>query len=64
MRKLELELAEKEIMKMEQKIVSLEDVSSIYNAEDLNDAERELHDWCEMMEKRFGSVFFFAQLDV
>ena len=54
--KLELELAEKEIMKMEQKIVSLEDVSSIYNAEDLNDAERELHDWCEMMEK--GLVAF------
>jgi len=54
--KLELELAEKEIAEMERKIVSLESVSSIYNAEDLNDAERELHEWCEMMEK--GLVAF------
>ena len=48
---LELGLAEKEMAEMEQKIVSLESVSSIYNADELKDAERELHDWCEMMEK-------------
>ena len=47
--KLELELAEKEMVEMERKIVSLEGVSSIYNADDLNDAERELHEWCSFM---------------
>ena len=49
--KLELELAEKEMVEMERKIVSLEGVSSIYNADDLNDAERELHEWCSFMEQ-------------
>ena len=49
--KLEPELAEKEMVEMERKIVSLEGVSSIYNADDLNDAERELHEWCSFMEQ-------------
>ena len=48
---LELELAEKEMAEMEQKISVLESVSSIYNTDDLNDVERELHDWCSFMEQ-------------
>ena len=42
---------QKEIAEMARKIVSLESVSSIYNADDLNDAERELHAWCSFMEQ-------------
>ena len=49
--KLELELAEKELAEMEHQISVLESIPSIYNTEDMNDAEKELHDWCEMMEK-------------
>ena len=48
---LELELAEKELAELERQIFVLENVSSIYNVEELHDVEKELHDWCEMMEK-------------
>lgn len=47
---LELKLVEKELMELERQISELENVSSIYNVEELNDAEKELHGWCEMME--------------
>ena len=36
---------------MECRIAALEGVSSIYDVDDLSDTEKELHDWCEMMEK-------------
>lgn len=49
--KLELELAEKELAEVECRITALEGVSSIYDVDDLSDTEKELHDWCEMMEK-------------
>ena len=52
---LELELAEKELAELEKRIAALEgkyeNVSSIYNMEELDDTEKELHDWCEMMGK-------------
>lgn len=52
---LELELAEKELADLEGRIAVLEGknegVSSIYNAEEADGAEKELHEWCEMMEK-------------
>lgn len=41
---LELEQAEKELTEIEEKIALFEGVSSIYNADDLNDAEREMHE--------------------
>ena len=55
---LELKLVEKELMELERQISELENVSSIYNVEELNDTEKELHGWCEMMEK--GWVAFSA----
>jgi hypothetical protein len=52
---LELEQAEKELAEIEEKIVLFEGVSSIYKADDLNDEEKELHVWCEMMEKGWAA---------
>ena len=43
-------MVEKELMELERQISELENLSSIYNVEELNDAEKELHGWCEMME--------------
>ena len=48
---LELEQAEKELTEIEEKIALFEGVFSIYNMEEMNDVEMELHSWCEMMEK-------------
>lgn len=52
---LELELAEKELAEVESRITVLEgkmeDIPSIYHMEELDDAEKELYDWCEVMDK-------------
>ena len=53
---LELELVEKELMELERQISELENVSSIYNAEGLNDAEKELHDWCAVAEQAYEVI--------
>lgn len=54
---LELQLAEKELAELEKWIAALEgkyeNVSSIYNMEELDDTEKELHDWCAFMEQAF-----------
>ena len=50
---LELEQAEKELTEIEEKIALFEGVSSIYNADDLNDAEREMHEWCLFAEQTY-----------
>lgn len=59
---LELELAEKELAELEGHIAVLEEksesVSSIYNVEELERTERELYDWCEMMEKGWTAFSF------
>lgn len=48
---LELEQLGKELIEIEEKIALFEGLSSIYNMEEMNDVEMELHNWCEMMEK-------------
>lgn len=57
---LELELAEKEIAEMEEQISSLEmkmkGVSSIYNTEEMSDAEKELYDWCAFAEQAYEVI--------
>lgn len=57
---LELEQAEKELVEIERRISLLErkteGVSSIYNVEDLSDAEKELCDWCDFMEQAYKVV--------
>lgn len=50
---LELEMVEKELADIEQKILVLESVSSIYNAEDLDDTEKELDNWCEWAKQAY-----------
>ena len=52
---LELELVGKELMELERQISELENISSIYNVEELKDAEKELHGWCEMMESGWAT---------
>ena len=52
---LELEQAEKELTEIEEKFALFEGVSSIYNMEEMNDVEMELHSWCEMMEKGWAA---------
>ena len=53
---LELELAEKELAELEHQISALENVSSIYNADDLNEVEKELHDWCDFVELGYEMI--------
>lgn len=54
--KLELELAEKELAELECQISELESISSIYNADDLNEVEKELHDWCDFVELGYEMI--------
>lgn len=53
---LELKLVEKELMELERQISELENISSIYNVEELNDAEKELHGWCDFVELGYEMI--------
>ena len=51
--RLELELLEKELAELEYQISALESISFIYSTDNMNDAEKELHDWCKWAEQAY-----------